>query len=358
MKRFIGILSCMLIAVGVFAAEPQTTEEVDKAIVEQLKLLNKKMTGIEKKLDKVLNKNGVMAAGVAANGGVVGQTISISQPAGFRGPSKADLSHIKFPKNPTKENLKKYVEEIRIASKRQKSFSDNDKQIEMYTKVGHKNLDILLESFGKAKKWNDGQFHLQRAIGKLITKDDKELIIRNLSKNRSLINYVVRYGWEKDVKQTLIDRLRDTPDLPQTWIVAVAALKEPKTYPDLQEYFIVSRNRAQIYQYIKDLPGLKLDNAVDEAWNIVSGGKNNWEKKQMAVIAAGYGHVDALFFLLDAKVPQNSHMSSPDFNAILAKKVDKSGSITEIKEWLIKNRKNIVFDKKAGKYMLTEKAKK
>jgi len=393
MKRLFGILSCMLFSIVVLGDEPKTAEEVDKAIVEQLKLLNKKMETNNTKLDKVLAKKqpvGVTATRMVdlqttvvdvANPGPQNQAVEVagnrsdheqikitegvSQPRAFatgcvsrtveiHNPDAITIQ-VKFPADPSKENLKKYIEEIRKATKKQKHFWENDPQVDMYAKVGHDNLDLLLEAYRRSKNRNEGKYHLQDAIKKLLTKDDRGFITKNFPKNHFLISYIIRYGWEKDVKQVLIDYIRKTktPDLSPGWAVAVVVLKDPESYPDLLKCFAVSSSRVAIYEYIKDLPGIDLDKAVDDAWKVVSKQKKHWWRDQFSLIAAQHGHTDALFMALTAKVTDN-YISEilPGLNILLAEQVEKSGSTLDTKQWLLNNRKNIVYDMKDKKYKL------
>ncbi len=337
MKYFNFILAMLLLA-GFTVFADSSNQDVDRLMLEQLRQLNRQSEGTRKKLDAVIKANSPRH--------------HIHNP-NFVEKKAVGLDQIKLPDKPTRKEVRQYISKIIKATKGQNSFNDKDQQVKMYIAVGHANLDLLLEARCKARSMADGRYHLDYAIPKLITERDKKAVISFLLKVPSLAKEVIKYGWEFDARKELVEGLKSRPNLPLSWIMAVSCLKDPDTYPDLIEYFIVSSNKFQVYKCIKDLPGIKLDDAIGEAWDMMSGGRrNSYERRKFAYIAAGYGKIDAVLAIIDMLKKSSDNYQIMELSCNLHRRVSYPGSITEIKEWLIKNRKNIVFDKRTGKYKL------
>ncbi len=345
MKR--GLLS-ILIGFCVLTGYAETSDN-EAEVIKLLRQISDKLTSIDKRLQKI-EKTGLGRTATSTTSNFVS-----------RGSNIEKLSKIKYPSNPTKENVKKYVREILFATKGQKSYSSRDMQVRMFEKVGNANLDVLISAL---KDRFGARFvptlHLEYAIKNLAKASDKELIIKSLPNSTSLVDIVVRYGWEKDVRKILIDKLYTADYLPISWISAVASFKDPKTYGMLKEYFITHSNRMRTYEAIKDLPGIKLDDAVDEAFSYVKGQNmkqqhNQWQMYNICRIAVGYGKKEALEFLLESYgKPQFSYYRLKCMK-VIQDHVGFEGSINDKREWFKKNKKDIVFDKKDKKFKLKSK---
>ncbi len=336
MKLILGVAALLVTASVTYAAD---ANPVRREMLKELIQLNKHLDSLDRKIDK----------------------LSMMKPAPMntnrhvhRGADKVLLGRIKYPEKPTKENLKKYIEEIQSACAGQNSFSDRDPQTKMLKKVGHKNLDLLVDAYmdvaRKVRSLQHGSSYLESAISQLVGPEDKELVIKMLSKNQNLINVVIKYGWEKDVKDILVQKVKYSQYLPTECIKIVAGYRDPKTYEALRSFFIKTHNPEQVLPYIKDLP-IDIPSAVNEAWMAAKYSNHSWKLTQIAPVALEYGNVDAFEYMLNyiQEMEGNQH-NLPKICFLLRKYSGMDGSYEEIREWVKKNRKQLYFDKKAKKF--------
>ena len=269
----------------------------------------------------------------------------------------AKLRKIKLPQNPTEEQIEDYIEDIMNASRGQNSFSSEDRQVMMLTKIGAEHLELLINAMdsGDGHGFFGGSYHVKAAILKLAREEDKKLILDSLPQFTFLVQVVLDNGWEKDAKEVLLDELESAPqNLPSEWIQAVVNLNDSKTYDDLKWYLINRDNRYGTFQTIRDLPGIDLEETVAAAWD--TAGNHEWEERGIAKIAIQYGHVDALKNLVDFL--NNKEVNRWEVSAIrplVIRHIDFYGSNTEISKWLTDNSDNLTFDKKTKKFSAVKK---
>jgi hypothetical protein len=260
------------------------------------------------------------------------------------------LRALKLPKDATKEQVEEYLHGIAEASQGQNSFSSDDYQVVLITQLGASNVKYLIEFI----KFNPQllRHHFDYAITQMVRTEHKELILENLKALPVLSEVILRNGWAEDAKDILLDVLKNGyADLPSEWIEAVASLNDPATYDSLKKYFIKHNNRGATFEAIQYLPGIELDEAVAEAWKMR--GMHEWERRSVAKVALGYGHVDALEMLLQyMNLKTTNSWEVQDISKKLFMYVDQSGSSKEIYEWVKTNREKIIFDKKEKKYKL------
>ena len=258
------------------------------------------------------------------------------------------IDKIKLSDTATREEIKKYIHEIMAATKGQNCFSPDDPQVVMYTRVGEKNLDILLDAMEGNKLIPN--YHLVMAINLMSPgNSSKELLIKALRKNPELVGIIIRNGWEADAKEAVKDIILQPPGkrgyLPPELMQMAASFGEPQVNEALRNHFINGTNRAITYQIISKNPGMKIDDAtISQAWNnAVKASK--YERMNMAKIAIGFGHKDALEVLLNRNPPDyfGTEFNLTCDNAIRAV-VDCQGSIADIKKWYDANRDKIFFD--------------
>jgi len=325
------LLVVVLLTIPIFGCKGDS-EDIE-AIQEELKKINERLDKLENNpLQKFLFEN----------------------PPKHKGPDLAELGKIKFPSNPTKEALKSYIREILDISSNLTSYSSDDPQVDLLAEVGEENIDLLIHY----SLTNPGEdFYLNYAIDQIATPKSKSKILDALPFNRDLISVVVRYEWEAEVKEILVEALLMTVSdisggnyLPRQWIKAVAGFKDPTTYDALIFYFVNGSNRSATYEIIKDLPGIDLDAHVIEAWEkaLLS---HEWERISFAPIAIGYGRMDALEILID-------HLNDPSYSrergkmwAAIIKHTEAKGSNDDLIEWYNENKDNLIFDKKSKKFM-------
>lgn len=223
------------------------------------------------------------------------------------------LEKITLPENPTKEQIRSYIEAICIASAGQKIFGSKDPQIKMLGKVGRENLDLLIAAIGTPPF----SFYLYAAIKNLEQPADRDLIIASLPQAPHLIDVIREHSWEDAAKPKIHEFLqKKTGTIPDTFVQALASLRDPSTYDDLTVAFSRSHGKYQLIKILRTLPGFDVQHAVDVAWEYRKttgpgyfSPSGDIEDYGTAVLAAQYGHKDALDYLFkvrnsQVKVPQ------------------------------------------------------
>ncbi|MBN2642978.1 MAG: hypothetical protein JXR78_15105 [Victivallales bacterium] len=263
------------------------------------------------------------------------------------------LNKIKFPKNPDKESLRKYVAEIMSATKGQRSFAPMDPQVEMLAKVGEENIDVLMECL-KFSNFRVPTYHITQAIADIATDKSKDKIIAMLPKNQDLIRVIVNNGWEYDARETMIKILKSHPQyMDYEFLKALVSLNDKNTYEDLRNHFIYGSNQSTTYNLIKKLPIPNLDKALIDAWEIAmrnSDHSSQWNKTNMALLALEAGQKNAYAVLFDNIDSKELRYTRPQMIAALRRHSDCSGSVENLREWYNKNKDNLVFDPQGKRF--------
>ena len=255
------------------------------------------------------------------------------------------LKKIKLPPNATKKQTEKYIDEILVVSKTQNAFSNDDIQAGMLGKVDHKYLPSLINRMTNNNSlWN---FHISLAIVSLVKETDKKLILKMLYYHPKLIDAVVKFGWEEDVRNIIFDKIKVSNSLPVNWIICAGQLAKPENYDTLTGFFIRTYNRGYMYNAIKDLPGIELNNAVAEIWR--TNKDTGWSKKQCALIAADFGYLEALEAVIELRNDRNRYFHRIAYDKMYSL-TGQRASYAGLKKWFAANKDKLVFDKKAKRY--------
>lgn len=273
-----------------------------------------------------------------------------------KGEDSAALSEIRFPQDPTEENLRQYIREVLLASQGQNTFSTTDTQVFMLARVGPGNLNLLIDALGDGSYISGmGSYHLEYAINSLVEDRHQAQVLEALPTKQRLVSTVIKMRWEQAARDILISELREDKgvSLSQEWIRAAASLKDPATYDLLTESLANSRSPASVYNTIVLLPGIKLEKAVEKAWQNTkaSPAGSAYTLVSMAKIAAAYGHQDAVESLINQlKNPPASPSSSANPRTALLSVLDTRGTNQEIISWYEANKDNLVFDPESKKF--------
>ena len=259
------------------------------------------------------------------------------------------LSDIKLPPNATKEQTEEYIDKILAFSQRQRVLSGSDPQIEMLEKIPHKYLPLLADRLTEG--WGPKNYHVSLAVANLAEESDKDFIIKRLARYPNLISTVIRYGWEKDVKDIIFHEMAVNKYLTGGWITCARKLAKTENYGALIKYLIQGQSRYHTYKTIKDLPGIKLDEAVAQIWCDRENYYSIWEKKCTAFIAADYGYIDALKALIELRKDKSSYLQKTA-NWKMYSLTGQSGSYDKLKKWFDSNKSRLFFDKKKQRYLV------
>lgn len=264
-----------------------------------------------------------------------------------QGPTFQELSRILLPERPDRDQVRNYISLIAGASEGQQGFSCADPQVTMLAKVGKENLSLLLEALHTHPRLN---YPLEFAIAALADEHHRQLIVEALPDHPRLIYVIIRNGWEKDVRAVLLAELRShkNDSLPEGWLRAAANLKDPAMYPILLNHFVNGTDNYNAYQAIKDLPVGDLRAAVDKAWSRRERGAD----LGIAMVAALYGHMDALQLLIDEfLVEVGGGYRHWGLRETFEQVFEFRGSEAAFAKWLKRQRDHLRYDPKSMKYV-------
>jgi hypothetical protein len=261
------------------------------------------------------------------------------------------LAKITLPKQPTKQQVRDYINSISLASRNQQNYQPSDCQVSMLARVGRKNIDELL----LATRGTDfSQTYIITAIKMLATNEDKAKIISALEDRPRLVEVITAKGWSKDARHVLIKKLNENPAyLPYEWISATASLKDPATYNDLLNYFMNGSNKRLTYKFIGRLPGIDLTQAAPIAWEKSKNDK--YEMPDLTEAALSVGYLPALDFVIET-LDNNNNLPPSQYSAraLMFQFTAVQGNNEELKKWYETNRKGLTFDAELKRFVVSK----
>jgi hypothetical protein len=266
-------------------------------------------------------------------------------------PKFSKLERIPPPDPANREEVHAYIRSLEIATQGQSAYNyQHDPQTGLVQKVGHENLGLLIDEWGAAQ--NLFAPYLEEAIARLAKPEDKALILDSLAFAPALIRVVKKEGWVAEARPILEREISlRRVSLPYEWVTAVATFQDPATYADLVWFFVNAYGRDRIFAALRQLPGLELGPAVEEAWKRtrfmprVSG--------PMVAIAAEYGHEDALDVAVDLiHRGDDSYGAISEAKAMLQKFTPATGDAKALAAWVEAHRAELHFDPGAKKFVL------
>ena len=106
------------------------------------------------------------------------------------------------------------------------------------------------------------------------------------------------------------------------------------------------------YNALLLLENFDMKDAVDKAWDSQKHGCQPWATKQMAMIAAKFGHKDALKYLINAYFAEKEQYSINQIQFSLYQLTGKTLPPKKMQEWYKENESNLVFDPEKGRYTI------
>lgn len=262
------------------------------------------------------------------------------------GPDKAALDELELSPDADKQEIVEYVKAIAEISAGQSRRSSNDPQVEMLKAVGPAHLDVLFEYS------EEMPFYVSQVARELAEPRHKELVLAHLREHENLSEVVVEYGWQEDAREQLLDGLRHERYLPNAWIKAVAMLEDAETYDDLKNYFVRGPNPDKVYETIKNLPGIELEEAAGRAWRRNKYGGDH-DVMSILPIAIKHGIFDALDFAVTRVLGDQEDKSRnlEKLRDVVKKHIECGGETDEeIREWYESNKDRLYYDIESRKF--------
>jgi len=305
----------------------------ERAILEKLEQLQKSVDELKERVKALEERLKAEEAPISYEGPIL-----------RRGPDLEKLKKVVLPRDPTKEQVREYLGEIRRISSGQTVFGSNDPQVRMIAGIGAENVDVLLEFIGTG----EFLFYAMPALKVMVRPEHKELILEHLPMQPELVEVIVQQGWVEDAKDILIHGIHTRVDyLPVEWIDAVAQFKDPGTYDDLKWYLIHSYEPERVYEAIKDLPGMDLKETVQKGWQLKRYAP--YGSFEMAKVAVRFGNVEALGELIaTAADPTAQEWHSRQARRLVWRLTGEAGTGAHLTEWFKSNKDKLVFDPQAG----------
>ena len=193
------------------------------------------------------------------------------------------------------------------------------------------------------------------ALARSIRDRHADLILEHLGTYPELAAVVLERRWERDAAETLIEGLehRDPTQLPLSWLQAAALLRDEATYPALRRRLIEGPDHIEVYDAVRHHEGFALEEAVAAGWRYVQREATirSRSRREMALLAAVHGHVSALPDVLD-EVKDNRAGHWARAEAVIARHVDRQGSIERIAAWVGEHQHALVWDAGTARYVL------
>ncbi|MEO8204583.1 MAG: M56 family metallopeptidase [Chthoniobacterales bacterium] len=265
------------------------------------------------------------------------------------------LEKITLSKNSNREQIQNYIRDIFFVSMGQTQSSASDPQVNMLEQVGAENINLLLEA-SSAK--NIFGLYTTTAIARLARDEDRDLILRHLKQKPELIRVITKKHWEEAARPILLEAAKEPSLSTLSWFNALAQLKEPSTYNALRYDYTQLPNKYFNFAVLMKLPGFDLKTAVAEAWEyqkslpLYQTSENGLDNYEMAIIAARYGHRDALDYLFKTLSLKETPFLGPPLpsvkEAILS--VIDTGGNPDLQEWYKKNKASLHYNEAVQKF--------
>ena len=268
------------------------------------------------------------------------------------------LDKITLPVPATRDQTRNYISSILLASAQGEAFTDHDPQIRMLEQVGPQNVDLLIDLTRTSHS-----FYLNWAIRDLVREDHRDLVIAAFPSNHDLIDVIVGHHWEKDASAALLAALAgngtDGTSLQNiergdAIAVALASLKDPKTYPVLSTYYVQRPDR-RLFDTLAACPGFDVKAMVDAAWqNRVHA--QEWEIRNVLGPAFQFNEPDVLNTALKL-LKTNDRYTEQMVDKTLRTYTPVVGSNeSELIAWITAHKDKLVFDPAAKKFVLQGEA--
>jgi hypothetical protein len=260
----------------------------------------------------------------------------------------ATLDQITLPHDATREQVRSYISDILVASRRA-SADEHDPQIDMLDKVGAQNVDLLIRMAA-----DNHNYYLNHAINALAQPDHKEMVVDALATNHDLIDTIIDHGWQKDAKATLLKGFAENPcscTFPSNWVVAIASLKDPSTYDSLKKYYIDNPDR-DVFKALQSLPNFDLAGTVDGAWKKARNSEP-YQIREVLQPAAQFGEPDVIEVAIRMLKVTDDDYSQQRARQVLRQYTSATGATdADLIAWYESNKAHLVFDPKTEKFVL------
>jgi hypothetical protein len=274
---------------------------------------------------------------------------------------KYDLSQIVLPPDPSREQIKFYINQVLATSSNVGGGGQNDPRIGMLEKVGSRNVDLLVDA-----AINQKNHFLIRAINSLAQSENKDQIIKGCLSNPDLMNIVISHGWQADAK-TLLLGILETPSeyYPVSWITGIVSFNIPSTFDGLKNYY-AEHPDYDVMKELKTLQDFDIKGAVDLAWKKAQTDRYP-QYGQLLMPAVEYGEpgvLDMACSILrgsDNYLKEQAKVAFETYTPVTGSKCEvimqngimtsKENRYLEIATWYDQNKNNLTYDNQGKRFV-------
>lgn len=264
------------------------------------------------------------------------------------------LEAIEFPRFANENELREYASSV-LAVADELPF-DSKFHLPYLTKMGADGFIPLMDIYRECGR-EDLRMRMMPAMIELASEDRKPMILEELPYYPSLVHVVEAKRWELDARQILVSRLAEHPAaLPLAWIKSVARLQDPATYEDLKYYLVNHFNRPEVYEAIQGLPGINLEDTLEQAWHAAS--HDPITTLTFMDVALSHGNRQALTRLATLLAEAgNVRTGRAELEKAVGQYTEYAGPPEQLREWLKMNKDLIIWDSERGKFIVSQVAK-
>lgn len=284
-------------------------------------------------------------------------TVVVTTP--IRTPAEAGkrehLHGVDLPDNASRSHVRLYVASILRAAREHRlgGCGSSDPEVELLEGVGSERVDILLEPLVHADLGAEDTY-LYEALKTLSDGRHKALIIDRLEAVPGLIAVVRDRGWPEDAAPLLLRRLQErSRDLHPEWVTAAAEVVGPEHYEDLKFQLAEGQHPLDVWMAIRGLPGMEpLDDFVAKTWRAATRTEYGYRWHQLAVVAAHYGHIDALEVFVQRLAGRHWWLELFQRLTGYGLGQDSDVGVVGAQQWFAAHKDRLVFDRSEMRYRL------
>lgn len=282
-------------------------------------------------------------------------------------PTSAEgLTALHLPAHASRAETWQYIQQILTQSSQNRSFEHDDPAIKLLTQIGPQNADLLFYALYN-RPYGYGGLYLQQAINQMDLQGTpcKPMLLQFLSTQNQgydeLIESVRKNHWESAAEPILLERLKESNTsgnwVREEWVLALASLRDPATYPTLLTY---AKNRMEKgnnqLNLIRAIPGSLISELLADLWKKARGSKKEGD---LLGTATSWGVTDAL--QRSAEILRVVTGTSKEEQSLKnqARETLKNATACptnglldqELAAWYESNKPNLTFDPHLGRFL-------
>jgi hypothetical protein len=278
-------------------------------------------------------------------------------------PGEEDREHLQgidLPDNHDEDGARIYVARILAAASEYRGiYASDDPEVDLLRRVGPKHANVLVEALVLFPQARGPSLYVIEALKSIARDEHKQFIIDSMAASavtQHLVDVIVAKGWTTDAAAILLSVVAErSPHMTPTtaWVEAAARVARPENYADLRFQLVNGPDAYRVWKAIHELPGMApLDALVAETWQLRTR-ESSHEGRRFALVAARYGHKDALGVLVEDLARGDSAWweTFQELTGFGVGRTDPSRE-EDAQEWFAVHKEGLAFDPTRKRYTL------